>query len=135
MKILVVDDVALNCRVLSALLAPHGQIVAVNTGHEAVDAFRHAWAVNAPFNLICLDIMLPDLDGVKVLQVLRKMEEAMKVEAGQRVRILMVSALMDSKVILHARESGCDGYILKPVTMKTLEQSLKHMGLIANEPG
>ena len=79
MKALVVDDVNANRRVIQAVLAKHGTCDAAATGRECVEAFHKAWQAAAPYQLILLDMMLPDMDGAKVLEVVRNMEKAMNV--------------------------------------------------------
>ncbi len=71
MKTLIVDDVQANCRVLKALISPFATCEMVTTGREAIDAFQDAWKVNEPYQLICLDIMLPDYNPKKGIWILR----------------------------------------------------------------
>ena len=131
MKVLVVDDVQANCRVLKALLARHGECDIAMNGREAVTAFQTAWKNSAPYQLICLDVMLPDIDGMKVLEVLRKMEEAMKVEESERVKVFMITSLDETSLRLKAREFGVSHYITKPISSKELTECLHREGLIA----
>jgi two-component system, chemotaxis family, chemotaxis protein CheY len=133
MKTLIVDDVPANCRVLKALISPFGSCETAATGREAIDAFQAAWKVNNPYQLICLDIMLPDYSGIKVLEVIRKMEEAMKVGEDQRVRAIMITATADFDLQAKARELLCDGYLQKPIFRKDLIEALKRTKLIPSE--
>jgi len=130
MKVLIVDDVQANCRVLKAHLARYGECDIAATGREAVAAFQTAWINNAPYQLICLDVMLPDIDGMKVLSVVRKMEEAMKVEESERVKVFMITSLDETSIRLKARELGVHTYITKPISSKELSESLHREGLI-----
>lgn len=133
MKALVVDDVQANCRMLKGLLAPFGACVTATSGREAVVAFQRAWNAGEPFHLICLDIMLPDLDGLKVLEVIRKMEDAMHVTDDQRIRAVMISAAGDFDYQARARTLHCDGYLQKPIFRKDLIAVLKQTHLIADD--
>ncbi|HPO16992.1 MAG TPA: response regulator [Candidatus Hydrogenedentes bacterium] len=130
LKTLIVDDVPQNGRVLKALMAKYGDCDIALNGREAVNAFQNAWKQGAPYQLVCMDIMLPDIDGLKVVEVLRKMEEAMKVEESQRVKIIIVSSLDDSPHRLKAYNLECAGYITKPISSKDLVECLKQAKLI-----
>lgn len=130
MKVLIVDDVQQNCRVMKALLAKYGDCDTAATGRDAVTAFQEAWKSGAPYQLICLDIMLPDIDGMKVLSVIRKMEDAMKVEEENHVKVVMVSSLDDSEYKLKAFEMGCAGYLTKPIFSSALTECLRRAKLI-----
>mgnify|MGYP000861215263 FL=1 len=133
MKALIVDDVQANCRMLKGLLAPFGVCEVATTGREAVVAFQRAWNAGEPFHLICLDIMLPDLDGLKVLEVIRKMEDAMHVTDDQRIRAVMISAADDFDHQARARTLHCDGYLQKPIFRKDLIAVLKQTHLIEED--
>ncbi len=130
LRILIVDDVKVNCRVLSAILEPYGACDVVYNGRDAVLAFQKAWTQDAPYHAICLDIMMPDIDGMKVLEVLRKMEAAMQVAPSQRVRAIVVSAVDDAAHRAKARQFECDGYLVKPIFRNDLVDCLKKTGLL-----
>jgi len=134
MKTLIVDDVQANCRVLRGLLTPFGPCETAATGREAIDAFQSAWKAGSPFQLVCLDIMLPDFDGLQILEVIRKMEEAMKIEERQRAVVVMITAAGDIGFQVRARDLQCDGYLQKPIFRKDLIATLKRANLIADKP-
>ena len=136
MRALVVDDVAANCRVLKALLSqlaaasPLDSIDMASNGRDAVEAFQNAWKSGAPYELICLDVMLPDIDGLKALEVIRKMEEAMNVDKAQRAHVILITSLETDEIRAKAGALGCDGYLVKPFYRKNLNECLKKAGLI-----
>ncbi len=130
MKALVIDDVKQNCRVMQALLARYGTCDTAATGREGVASFHNAWKKVSPYELIILDIMLPDMDGLKVLEVVRKMEGAMNVAAEQRAHVLIVSSMDPSDHIMKARELGFDAWITKPIFHKELVEALRRCGLV-----
>lgn len=129
-RALVVDDVAANCRVMKALLARYGTADTVMHARDAVAAFQRAWKEERAYNLICLDIMLPDIDGVKLLEVLRKMEAAMNLNDKQRAKVIMVSALDDNKFMGRCRELGASAFLVKPIDSTDLANCLRKTGLI-----
>ena len=82
MKTLIVDDDFTNRLLLQELLRPHGQShVAVN-GREAVDAVGVALEAKEPYDLICLDIMMPEMDGQEALGKIRALEEKHRLKVG-----------------------------------------------------
>ncbi|MFW6242306.1 MAG: response regulator, partial [Thermodesulfobacteriota bacterium] len=71
MKILVVEDDFISRRILKEILTEHGDCDVVVDGDEAVQAFRLAREEGAPYQLICMDIMMPNKDGHEALQEIR----------------------------------------------------------------
>ena len=78
MRVLVVEDDFISRRLLCRYLEPHGECdVAVN-GNEALSAFKQALSSGQYYDLICLDIMMPGMDGQETLKRMRILER----EAG-----------------------------------------------------
>ena len=73
MKILIVEDELTSRELLKVILEPYGTVETVADGIEAMKAFNLALA-SQPYDLICLDIMLPKLNGQQVLKGIRKIE-------------------------------------------------------------
>jgi two-component system chemotaxis response regulator CheY len=63
MKSLIVDDDFFSRRILQALLAGYGESHVAVDGKEALFAFKQAIAEEQPYDVICLDIMMPEMDG------------------------------------------------------------------------
>ena len=131
MKILMAEDDFASRVMLQKLLAPHGEVHIAINGREALKAYNAAEATGEPYELICLDIMMPETDGQAVLHAIRKSEAANGVRMGEGVKVLMTTALKDSSNVLTAfREQG-DGYLLKPFDRSKLEEQLKGFGMAA----
>jgi two-component system chemotaxis response regulator CheY len=130
MKSLVVDDLAINRRVLTGILSRHGEAVAVDGARNAIQSFQEAWKEEKPFDLICVDIMMPEIDGQQTLELLRKMEGKMGIDNEKCARIVMVTAKDDSESIKKSRELGCDGYLTKPIDLNALSNCLRKLALI-----
>ena len=131
MRSLVVDDELISRMLLQKLLAPLGEChIAVN-GKEAIEAFILADKTRQPYDLICLDIMMPGIDGQKVLQQIRAMEDKKGIPKAKRVAIIMTTALDDAESVMRAVvKYGCNSYILKPIDKVKLIGRLKEIGLI-----
>ena len=130
MKILIVDDDPICRKVLIRLLQPFGLCTEAKDGREAIDAFRSAMNENQPYNLICLDVMMPDVDGRSALTQLRIMEEDRETSPEERAKIVMTTALSDRKDIEGAFRDDCDSYVTKPVRKDDLLGKLRQLGLI-----
>ncbi|MEI6034846.1 MAG: response regulator [Verrucomicrobiae bacterium] len=130
MKTLIVEDDFTSRLVLQTFLKDHGPThIAVN-GKEAVEAVRMALEAGDPYNLICLDIMMPEMDGQEALKEIRSMEEAKGTISSMGAKIIMMTILGDMKNICHAYSSLCDAYLLKPIGQQKLLEELRKLGLI-----
>jgi signal transduction histidine kinase len=109
-RILVVDDHAVNCELLEAILAPHGYLV--EQAYSGPDAVAHA-RKNPP-DLVLLDVNMPGMDGFQVARELRSRPDT------RMVPIVMVTALGDLEHRVRGLESGADDYLAKPVNRHEL---------------
>jgi two-component system, chemotaxis family, chemotaxis protein CheY len=125
MRILIVED-DLICRfMIQRLIESHCDCdVAVN-GREAVDAFNLAVRGNRPYDVILLDIMMPEMDGQQVMKEIRQIEEKKGIIYPQGVKIIMTTALDDPKNVVSAFHSLCDSYLVKPIIEETLFKKIR----------
>ncbi|MEI6155379.1 MAG: response regulator, partial [Deltaproteobacteria bacterium] len=93
MKILIVDDDFSNRKVLEEMLKSYGSTDLAVDGKAAVDKVRAALTAGAPYDLICLDIMMPEMDGHEALKQIRAMEVAEGKAPGTGARIIMTTSL------------------------------------------
>jgi two-component system chemotaxis response regulator CheY len=129
MKTLVVEDDFVSRLLLQKILIPYGEThIAVN-GKEAIEAFKLAQDEKRPYDLICLDIMMPEMDGHEVLKKIREMEQA-ESKGLRHVKVVMTTALSDSKNVISAFKSQCDGYLTKPLDKRKLLEQLHNLGLL-----
>lgn len=132
MRSLVVEDEFISRRILQRLLAELGECdVAVN-GQEAIKAFETALAEGEPYRLICLDIMLPNMNGQEVLEQFRNLEAAKNVSKELRSHIVMTTCLDESKEVLGAFKRGAEAYLVKPIERAKLFRQLGKLGLVRN---
>ncbi len=130
MKVLIAEDDFVARRMLKEILSPFGDCDVVVDGDEAVQAFRLAWDDGAPYDLICLDIMMPQMDGQEALKQIREMEREMGIKGKKEVKVLMISALDDPKTVVQAfYQGGATSYIVKPIEKKKLIDEVRSLGL------
>jgi two-component system, chemotaxis family, chemotaxis protein CheY len=130
MKTLVVDDDATSRFYLQEILTSYGEVHSCVDGAEAVQAFQRSLDLGSPYQLICLDIMMPSTSGLLALQEIRQAEERGNRGYGPRARVLMITALGDSKTVVTAFHQQCDGYLVKPVDKAKLLNHLRSLALI-----
>ncbi|BHH85482.1 response regulator [Desulforhopalus sp. 52FAK] len=131
MKTLIVEDDFLARALLTTLISEYGEChIAVN-GKEALEAIERAYNDKVPYDLICLDIKMPVMDGHETLLELRKMEEEHLVSLADATKVIMVTAVDDSKNMMKAiRQGHCEAYLTKPFDRKKLIDHLKKLDLI-----
>jgi two-component system chemotaxis response regulator CheY len=121
--LLVEDDFA--CRLLlQTFLSRYGEChIAVN-GREAVDAFRSALDCGQGYDLICMDIMMPEMDGREAVHQVRALEVARGIQSTEGAKIFMTTAVHEFKEVAACFKELCDAYLVKPIDLGKL---LKHM--------
>jgi two-component system, chemotaxis family, chemotaxis protein CheY len=130
MRILIVEDDLTSRLLLRKMFQPYGTCdVAVN-GKEAVEAFRMAFEQGDRFVLVCLDIMMPEMDGQEALKAIRGFEQAAGCLPSQAAKIVMTTALRDIENVTKAYRELCDGYLVKPIMREKLVALLKELDLL-----
>lgn len=131
MKTLIVEDDFTSRLLMQELLRPYGEShIAVN-GHEAVQAFKMALESGQPYGLVCLDIMMPEMDGHEALKQMRQLEEERGIFSTDGSKIIMTTALNDMSNVMAAFRELCDGYLSKPIDRAKLLNLLRNLNLIS----
>lgn len=130
MKTLIVEDDFTSRFLLQTILSIYGECHSAVNGLEALKAYKAAKEAGEPFDLICLDIMMPEMDGQEALKQIRALEEAEGLTDKKEVKIIMTTALSDSQSIIQALSNLCNAYLLKPINKAKLLEHLKSFGLI-----
>jgi CheY-like chemotaxis protein len=115
-RILVVEDNEMNMQLVEFLLEEGGYgIVKAASGEEAMSVAR----MGEPVDLILMDIHLPGVDGLSVVQELKNDART------SRIPILALTAHAMRGDKDRFLQAGCDGYISKPIDVKTFLQSIE----------
>lgn len=130
MRILIAEDDLISRKFLFKFLSRYGECDLVVDGLEALDAFLLSLKEDKPYDLICLDIMMPKVDGVKVLKSIRDMELQKGITIEERSKIIMTTALAETQLVQTAFEIGCDAYAAKPIDTNKLIEVIDKFGII-----
>ena len=125
MRILIVDDDLTGRTYLKSLLASFGDVDSAPNGDLALRMVEAAFKEMSPYDLITMDIGLPDIDGQEVVQVIRDIERrSWKHGRIRESKIIMISAKNDAKNIMTSFSSGCEDYLVKPVAPEELFRAI-----------
>lgn len=132
LKILIVEDEYIIREVLQSQLSAYGKCSIAVDGEEAVIAISKSLEEGeTPYDLICMDIMMSGIDGIKASAKIRQLEKEHAVLPINEVKIIMVTALQDPKTVKQSLyDSGADGFIVKPVDPGKLKKEIMNLGLI-----
>lgn len=125
MKILIVDDELISRQKLSVLLNKKGQCDVATCGEQGYEMFCRAFRDQAAYQLITLDFSMPGLSGPEVLQKIREFEKQNGVISRDKwVKVIMVTSKNDTKSVMSAYTSGCEGYLTKPFNSDDIQKTL-----------
>lgn len=131
MRVLIAEDEFTSRRLMQGILSPYGECVAVADGREAVEAFQAALDEDRPFDLVCMDIMMPVMDGQEALRRIRDLEKERGVKPSGECPVVMTTALGDPKNVVSAYyKGGAAAYLTKPIEVQVLLGTLRDLGLI-----
>ena len=107
--VMVVDDVDVMRDVLARLLKREGyHTLTAASGHEAIDVLEHSTDPgNEPPDLILLDVKMPDIDG---LDLLERLHDDMR---WRNVPVIMLTAVSDTQSVNRAEQLGAKAYLVK----------------------
>ncbi|WP_319582191.1 response regulator [uncultured Pseudodesulfovibrio sp.] len=129
MRALIVEDEFLSRKVLRSFLMTLFEVDIVVNGREAVEAFKMGHDENRPYDLILMDIMMPEVDGIEALQKIRDLETTHNYRP--RVKVIMTTALDDPRTVIRTFHDGeASAYIVKPVAKDKLYAELEKLGLL-----
>ena len=107
-KILVVDDEARNCQLLKDFLEVKDyNVITASSGKEALEKIKEK-----P-DIVLLDIMMPDMNGLQVLDKIK--------ESAPSIEVIMVTGLAEHDIAIASLKRGATDYITKPIDLNHLE--------------
>lgn len=128
LKILIAEDDMVSRKLLFKVLSDYGDCDTVVNGIEAIDAFLLSIKEKSPYDMICLDIMMPKADGIQVLKTIRNLEKQYKIK--KTAKIIMVTALSETEVVDDSFEKGADAYATKPIDLDKFIEVMRNLELI-----
>ena len=130
MKSLLVEDEFTSRLILQKILSEHGQCdIAVN-GKEAVFAFKMALSDGGPYDIVCMDIMMPEMDGREAVKQIRDIEKESGINPVREVKIIMTTGDRNIHSVTGSLKDGATSYIVKPIEKKKITEELKEFGLV-----
>lgn len=129
-RILIVEDDMVSRKFLSKYLSRFGDCDLVVDGLEAIDAYMLSTQDNSTYDLICLDVMMPKIDGIKVLKTIRDLEKQNGLTEPEQSKIIMTTVLGETQIVQTAFDFGCNAYASKPIDMEKFSNVLKKIGFI-----
>ena len=130
LRVLLVEDNFASRLLLQTFLSRYGEChIAVN-GREAVEAFHAALERGQSYDLVCMDIMMPEMDGREAVRRIRAMEEARGILSTYGTKIIMTTAVDEIKDVVLCFKELCDAYLVKPIDLSQLLGHLRTYRLV-----
>lgn len=120
LRVLLVEDDPAGRMVLHTFLSRYGVCHTAVNGKEAVEACRRAAQQDERYHLICMDIMMPEVDGIEAVRQIRALEEAEGIRSTAGAKIVMTTALDAVREVGRSYKELCDAYLVKPIDLARL---------------
>ncbi len=125
LSILVAEDNEINALLMRALLTRLGhQVVVTPDGNAAVESWLAAEAAEAPYDLVLMDVQMPDLNGIEATRRIRRREAA---QGARRTPIIALTANALTEDRRACFESGMDGFLIKPLDREKLAEAISRL--------
>ncbi len=129
MRILIAEDDLTSRKLMQKFLSAYGECDVTVDGIEAVEAFIMALDMEKPYDLICLDVMMPKVDGIKALKSIRELEQVRGIAGSDRAKIIVTTALANVDYISSSFQTGLEEYVGKPINFDELIAAMNRLGL------
>ncbi|MGF7143717.1 two-component system chemotaxis response regulator CheY [Anaerotaenia torta] len=130
MRVLLAEDDFVSRKFMMRFLQKYGECDITVDGQEAVEAFTMALEAGEGYDLVCLDIMMPGMDGYAALKKIREIEKEHQIPFEKTAKIIMTTALNEGRNVTKAFELGCTAYAGKPIDQDKFENILRKLELI-----
>jgi two-component system chemotaxis response regulator CheY len=115
MKALVVDDDLITRIILQEILSAYAAVDLCVDGKEAVEAYTAALARGEPYDLVCMDLLMPVMGGIEALKIIRHEEGLRGRLRPDATKVVITTASDDNDTISEAFRELCDAYVVKPI--------------------
>jgi PAS domain S-box-containing protein len=132
LSILVAEDNEINALLMRSLLSRLGHLAVIATnGEAALESWQAARSAGTPYDLVLMDVQMPQLDGVEAAKRIRSAEAG---ESGRRTPILALTAntLVEDRYACF--EAGMDGFLIKPLDRDKLADALAGLAAARHIP-
>lgn len=130
MRILIAEDDFVSRKFIFKFMSQFGDCDVTVDGMEAIEVFLMSLEEGNYYDLICLDIMMPEVDGLKALKTMRKLEEERNIPESDRAKVIMTTALNSTEEVFDSFGSGSEAYAVKPIDTDKLTDVMKKLGLL-----
>lgn len=130
MKALIVEDDFTSRLLLQSFLARYGECHSAVDGKSAVEAFQAAIDNGSPYDLVCMDILMPVMLGTEAIRQMRALEKERGIVAPSGVKTVIITVVKDPKEVIRSLKGLCDGYLFKPIDTAELLALLTYLGLV-----
>ncbi len=121
LRFLIVEDDPTAGGLLRYILGQHGDCLLCESGKEGLATFRESWERGIPFDLVILDLFIPDLHGDEILRAIRALEAQRGIrDAANRCMVLINTASKDLSQMRQTLALEPDGYLMKPINVDFL---------------
>lgn len=127
MKTLVIDNTANPNACLCKVLKDLGKCDVANGGVEGFKAVKEHLINEDPYNIIFLDIVLPDVDGLELIKNIRNLEDSFGVTPEKEAIVVVITFKKDEPTILKGFSNGATGWFHKPLKPEDVEASIKKL--------
>lgn len=129
MRFLIVEDDGSLRDLMQMYLSDYGSCDMAANGKEAVEAVERAIDSGQSYDLVCMDIMMPEMDGMEALKKIRQLEFKHFQKGLASTKVIMITAKDMAKDMMTAYDSGAEAYLTKPFTREQLLERLGQLGL------
>jgi two-component system, chemotaxis family, chemotaxis protein CheY len=131
MKIMVIDDVMMNILVLKQAAKPFGAVDGFQSWEPGLDALREAYGSGEPYDLLFLDIRMPNRNGLEVLKDVQDLGRTQA--AGHKTKVVMFTSISEPDSVREAIRLGAVGYVLKPIQAERIQDEVRRLMAIVGE--
>ena len=125
LRVLIAEDDSNSLLILKRFVESHAECDTAVDGADALEKYLQSLEEDRPYQLIFLDIMMPKMNGIEVMEQIRDRELQSGVLGDDAVSIVMTTAVDDEQKIFEAHVTGCFNYLIKPLDKKSVVEQLK----------